>query len=476
VDDRDGARVWLPHAPAERGLTFRGRLVLLVVAITLVTLGLGFVAVSVAMNHFEELRFDRALIDEARREAAVVAGTDLEHVGVSDTPVPATSDVGPVTKYGAIYDVSGRVLATTSNLDGGGAPVRTPAQLYDEGFDVWHGSQHLRAVLVPIPRHQGLTLLIAAPRTDLDSDGRFLHRAMAIALAVAVTWTALVARWVVSRLMRDHERVAKVAQQVALGDLTARVRTNSRDPELAVLGRNIDDMIARLAVLVESQQRFIALAAHELRAPLTTLYGELSHALRRPRDESSYRAAIEEALDSTRRLKALADSLLASARLGSDWAPPMTPVWLDRVARTAIASLHSACAQRHVTVSLHADPCEVTGNGNELERMVRNVVENALQFSPEGGVITVTLGTDDKAARIRVCDEGPGLPVDERENVFQPFYRVNDRPSEGVGLGLVIVRQIARAHHGDVQFVDAPGQRGAVLEITLPRSATRRGS
>ena len=442
---------------------------MLVVAITLVTLGLGFVAVSLSMNHFQELRFDRALIEEARREAWLVSTADLGHVGVSDTPVPGTNDVGPVTKYGAIYDEHERVLATTANLATQGPPRELHSKVHDEGFDVWHGGVHLRAVLVPIPRHTGLTLLIAAPRTDLDGDARFLHRAMAIAWAVAVTWTALVARGVIDRLIRDHQRIAQVAQQVAQGDLSARVRTQTKDPEMAVLARNIDDMIARLALLVESQQRFIALAAHELRSPLTTLYGELSHALRRPRDERAYREAIEEALDSTRRLNSLAESLLASARLGSDWTPPMTTVALDRIVRAGVASVAPAGAVGNVRVEIDDQPCELKGNANELERMIRNLVENAVEHSPPSGLVTVRLTVLAEHVSIRIADQGPGVAAAERENVFQPFYRVNDRPSEGAGLGLSIVRQVARAHGGDVRFVDDAHHAGAVVEITLPR-------
>ncbi|NVL83830.1 histidine kinase dimerization/phospho-acceptor domain-containing protein, partial [Escherichia coli] len=118
-----------------------------------------------------------------------------------------------------------------------------------------------------------------------------------IGLTVLVTWR------VVRRLTRGHEAIAETARRVAAGDLGARTALRSGDEEVVQLAHDVDEMVRRLEILVEGQQRFIAHAAHELRSPLTALYGELQLAVRRSRSADEYRATIEEALDSARRLK-----------------------------------------------------------------------------------------------------------------------------------------------------------------------------
>jgi two-component system heavy metal sensor histidine kinase CusS len=137
---------------------------------------------------------------------------------------------------------------------------------------------------------------------------------MTTVFGLALLWTLLVAVVVVWRLTRDHRTIAVVARRVAAGDFDARIRMLSGDREVMQLAQDIDAMIDHLGVLIGLQQRFIANAAHELRSPLTTLYGELSHALRRSREPAEYERAIQEALGATQRLRRLTDDLLAVAR------------------------------------------------------------------------------------------------------------------------------------------------------------------
>src|SRR5690606_36066235 len=117
----------------------------------------------------------------------------------------------------------------------------------------------------------------AAPRTDLDADARFLQGAMTTGLVIAFVWTIFVALAVFHRLTRDHRTIAEVARRVAAGDLAARINLQKGDREIVQLASDIDAMIERLGLLLGLQQRLFANAAHELRSPLTTLYGELSH-------------------------------------------------------------------------------------------------------------------------------------------------------------------------------------------------------
>ena len=339
-----------------------------------------------------------------------------------------------------------------------------------ECFDLWFRGEHLRGVLVPIPAHAGARLLLAAPRADLDGDASFLARAMLTVFFVAVGWSALLATWIVRRLTRGHEAITLVARRVAAGDLSARVATRTGDAEIAQLGRDINEMIARLDVLVASQHRFIAQAAHEMRSPLTTLYGELSHALRKPRDADTYRRAIEEALEAARRLKLMTDDLLALARLGADVGEPSEPVDVLERARAAAEAVTWEARERGTRIDVRGDPATVLGHSRNLERLLRNLIENAVRHSPKGGRVEVVVEPHGDAIEAAVSDEGPGIPEAERVRVFEPFYRgVRERADDmpGAGLGLPIARQIARAHGGDVLF-DATRTKGSRFVVRLP--------
>ncbi len=451
-------------------MSLRRRLVGAVTAVTLLTLGGAFTAVSVAVNRSQEQQLDQALLAQAVEEALDVARHGPDAIG--DRPGPAANDVGPLPKYAAVYAADGATLAATPNLGGAASALSSVPHPPRVAFDHWRGRDHVRAVLVPLPDGSGRRLLLAASRADLDGDERFLRRAMTLVFVVAVAWTILVATWFVRRLTRDHEVITGVVRRVAAGDLTARVATRSGDRELAQVGGDIDEMIARLEALVTSQQRFIAHAAHELRSPLTTMLGELSHALRRSRDADEYRAAIEEALGATRRLSQLADDLLGLARLGAEQRPDATSR-LDEVVTAATAEVASAAEARGVALDARAEGATVRAPARDLQRLVRNLLDNAIRHTPRGGVVRVRARPLDDAMELRVTDEGTGVPAEERERIFEPFYRVarDERDDVGSGLGLAIVREIARTCGGEVTLAaDDPTTGGACFVLRLPRA------
>jgi two-component system heavy metal sensor histidine kinase CusS len=275
---------------------------------------------------------------------------------------------------------------------------------------------------------------------------------------------------VVRQLTRGHEAIAAAARKVADGDLAARVALGSGDDEVIQLARDVDEMVRRLEILVEGQQRFIAHAAHELRSPLTSLYGELQLALRKSRSADEYRSAIEEALDSARRLKALAEDLLALARIGAEREPSRTPVALDEVAKAAASWVSREATRRHVELAIDSDGSSVLGHAIDLERLLRNLLDNAVRHSPEGGHVRVEARSEGDMVHISVLDEGPGVPPEERDRVFDPFFRAASerRRDDGSGLGLAIVREIARVHGGDVSVEQGPEGKGALFRASLP--------
>lgn len=452
-------------------MNLRGRLIGAATALSLITLGGSFATVFVTVNRAQERRLDHALMVQAEDEARHVARASESEIRLR--PGPFANGVGPLTRYGVIYTADGGVLDTTPNFDQAVpafAVVHRPAGRH---FNLWFQRVHLRAVFARVPDESGRRLLLAIPRTDVDGDEALLRRAMALVFAAAVGWSLVMTAWLVRRLTREHQAITEAVTRVAGGDLNARVAAFAPRGRVDALGRSVDEMIARLDRLVTSQQRFVAHAAHELRLPLTTLLGELSHALRKDRDEVAYREAIEQALGDTRRLKLLADDLLTLARIGSVPENAMAPVSLRDIALGALDLLRPYAKARGVSLGVDGDG-RARGHAADLTRLVRNLLENAVRHSPSGAPVRVIIREDAHGVTLRVRDQGPGVPEAEREMIFEPFYRASGHREDddlGAGLGLSIVREIARAHGGEVTLEEPdPDRRGATFAVRLPRA------
>ena len=205
---------------------------------------------------------------------------------------------------------------------------------------------------------------------------------------------------------------------------------------------------------------------------MTTLYGELAHALRRSRDGDSYRHAIEGALESTQRLKALAESLLTLARIGGTVEEPPELVLLGDVLERAARAVGGAAAGREVRFEVGNAAAAVRGRARDLERLFCNLFENAIRHSPIGGLVRILVHHEGERVLVRVIDAGAGVAAEERERIFEPFYRSSaSYGSPGYGLGLAIARKVARAHGGDLSAAARAG--GAELIVELPTSAAQ---
>lgn len=448
-------------------MNFRSRTALTIAVLTALALGGAFTAVSAAFNGLQRRQLDASLRAIAAQEAAEAP---KNHLSFSEGPGPAANDVGPLTKYGVIYDERGRVVSATPPFDVNPPPLARFAANRDRAFDLRFQGNHLRAIVLPIPGHPGKRLLLATSRDDLDGDEAFLFRAMLVAFLVAVAWASAVAFWMSGRLTSTHRALADVVRTLAGGDLNARVSVKPSDPEVAQLGRDINELAVRLGELLASHERFIAYAAHELRSPLAALYGELQQALRRERDSEGYRQAIEVALSASRDLKLLAEDLLTLARSRAETAAPTARVRAEQVIAAARDMVGALAQKRGVRIVVKGEmERELPDRNGDTARLLRNLLENAIRHSPSGDVVSVSVEHDAGKLLLAVADGGAGVEPGERAAIFEPFYRSRGASSsEGSGLGLGIAREIARSHGGDVTLDTSWSRPGARFVIQLP--------
>ena len=241
--------------------------------------------------------------------------------------------------------------------------------------------------------------------------------------------------------------------------------------ELRSLIESINGLMARLSTSMETQRRFIADAAHQLRTPLAGLRSQTELALGE-RDPATMRRTLERVAAGTERATALANRLLTLARAGTYVRSKQTDVDLVALAKDVIADHLPAANARGQDLGFEGpDPGQralVHGDRVLLRELLSNLVDNAVRYTPESGIVTVQVVlAPHGAVTLAVRDTGPGVPDDERAKVFEPFYRGRDAVAPGTGLGLAIVRTIADAHGAGVRLESAQGG-GLCIAATFP--------
>jgi len=229
--------------------------------------------------------------------------------------------------------------------------------------------------------------------------------------------------------------------------------------EVQPLVTALNDLLGRLHQALQAQRAFVADAAHELRTPLAALNLQ-AQLLGRAGNDNERHEALAELQAGLRRATRVVEQLLTLARSepGGEERPPQ-PVNLAELARNVTARHLPLAEAKHIDLGIaHIDDhAIIPGDATTLETLLSNLVENAVRYTPDGGRIDVTVGSDHRETWLEVADTGPGIPPAERERVFDRFYRQLGTREPGSGLGLAIVRTIARRHGATVTLLDNPG-------------------
>jgi signal transduction histidine kinase len=286
--------------------------------------------------------------------------------------------------------------------------------------------------------------------------------------AVAAGSAALLAGWLGGRVLRGMTSIiSSAADMTERGDFSTRLSGEVRDPESSELTRIFNRLIERVDRVLAAQRQLVADTSHELRTPLTTISGNLEF-LAGNLPESDRAEVLVETRQELRRLSRLVDDLLILAEIGERISPERFPVRLDIVADAAVARLPAADAAR---VRVVHEPVTVLGDEERLSQIVSNLLQNALRYSSRApGAVYLSVEHDGVEARLLVEDDGPGLPADELDRVFDRFSRLDkgrSRAHGGFGLGLAIVRHVAEAHGGRAFAGNRP-QGGARFTVLLP--------
>ena len=287
-------------------------------------------------------------------------------------------------------------------------------------------------------------------------------------LAAALPLLGLFVWLTVRRALVPLERLGGEVGRRRAGDF-APLAAHDAPSEVAPLVASLNGLFQRLDRLLESERRFTADAAHELRTPLAALKTQAQVA-RGASDDATRAHALDGVLAGCDRATRLVDQLLTLARLDpAEAGRPAERCDLTALARRVVAELAPAALARRIEVELAAPAsAPVQGHGGLLEVLLRNLVDNAVRYSPDGTTVRVQVGE----AALSVTDEGPGVASADRERLGQRFFRVLGSGQSGSGLGLSIVRRIAEIHGARLAFAEAPGGRGLRVSVGFPPART----
>ncbi len=346
-----------------------------------------------------------------------------------------------------------------------------PATAHGPAFAGRGDDDRMRCLTVAVPRSHAL-LQVAAPWDPAeDLLGRLLT-GLGLACLLFLLLSGVGSWLLVGRALRPIDRIVTEAEALTadrLGPVLLSRRALS-DDEIGHLVAALNGMLARLSAAFTGQRQFTADASHELRTPLTILRGEFELALSRERTAPEYRGTLESGLEEVLRMARIVESLGFLARGDAGPVRPRAPVSLGTLASEVTATMQRRAQEKGLRLFFTADgEAAVRGDGDALRRMVQNLVENALAYTPSGGEVRVSITAAGGKCRLDVADTGVGIAPDDLPHIFDRFFRGDKSRANtgGSGLGLSIVQSIVQAHEGQIAAESEPGH-GSRFVVTLP--------
>ncbi len=455
-------------------VSLRARLTLWYTLALLVVLCLFGVNVMWQQNRIGTRRLDREL-DASSATLESVVREELREMGDAAAAArEARNTVAVPGRAVAILDADGRVLAAEwAGLElGDSLPNGAVApRVWSVGIGSGAWRVHTRPQSFGATR---LVLLVATPPADLLREQHEVQEALLVGIPIVLLLAGAGGLWLASVGLRPITDMARRAARIPLTGLEDLGHPDRTD-ELGQLATAFNGLVARLREALQTQRRFMADASHELRTPVSIVRATAEVTLSRARrDEGEYREALAIVGEQARRVGRLVDDMLVLARADAG-GYPLRPVdlYLDEVVADCRRAVDVLAAERGVTIRAGAS-AEIPFRGDEdlLRRLVLNVLQNAVQHTPAGGAVAVDVQHDPGNVRIRVSDEGAGIPADDQKKIFDRFVQLDGaRRGQGTGLGLPIARWIAEAHNGTL-VLEKSGPAGSTFCVVLPAAVS----
>lgn len=412
-----------------------------------------------------------------RAELKSAARSLAAETRVSNDPV-----LGPVVSSPPLRAFALPEDAVITVLDQGGRPLAATNTSIDLGPPRAgiHSSGELSVATVPITASGSLPAYVqyARPYASVNDTVARLWFFLGAGVLGGTLLALLAGLAVADRAMRPIKALTGLARQItSTRDPSKRIPVPATDDEVGELARTMDGMLEALAEAhsereqsLERQREFVADASHELRTPLTSIQANLELLQAAGDGSEDDRHTVDSALSSTKRMSGLVSDLLLLARADAGRRVATREIDLAAIAAGALEEVQPLAGERRLDSQLEG-PLPMQGNPEELHRLIRNLLENAVRHTPERATVELTARRDGREALLEVVDDGPGIPSGMESQVFDRFVR-GDGPSDtagggGSGLGLAIVRAVAESHGGSVS-AGRSTYGGARFSVRLP--------
>ena len=435
---------------------------------------LALFAFSAALAYYAAFRFANQVYDRTIEDTAVA---------LSQLTIPTANgvalDLPPQARHMLASDQRDRVYYALTHADGAfiaghrGLPSSSSAPPPGAPPECADATFNGESVRVASYRHPTLPVVVQVAETVTKRDvlafeiiaGMLLPLVLLGILGTAGIWLG------VAQGLHPLTRLAEQLRDRPAHDLGP-LEESATPREVQPLVQALNGLLARVETLLSSQQRFVADAAHQLRTPIAGIKTQAETALRAS-DIASMRSIVGNIVTGATRMASLVVQLLSLARASSEAVsgPTLKPLDLEALARSVTTDWVARAIEHGIDLGYASErtTCSIRGDAVMLRELLGNLIDNALKHCPPGSEATVSVDADGSWARLSVVDNGPGIPLAERDRVLERFYRGADSTGPGTGLGLPIVQEIVRMHGANLSIDDGDGGRGARVSVRFDR-------
>jgi heavy metal sensor kinase len=388
----------------------------------------------------------------------------------------------PEDEFIQIFMLDGATVATSPNLREQRLPFRPSlaseaAQSY-ETISTSTGSTALLGGTTIEVKGQKYVVMVAASLTNMRSIQRRLLGTLSLSIPIAILLALVGGALLANRAIEPLNRMTETAQLISADHLDERIELNRGDVELRRLADAFNEMLQRLDQSFKQIRQFTADASHELRTPVAILLGETDLAVNDLLSYEECKAALKSRREELQRMAQIVDDLLALSQIEYGEKPlQVKPLDFSDLVIEVCEQQRNQARAKGVTIEImETVPVRIEGDSSRLRQMVRNILDNAIKYTPAGGRVAVELDQPNGTAfRLCISDTGMGIPYSAQSQIFDRFYRVDQartREDGGSGLGLSIVKQIIEAHGGRVSVKSEMGI-GTSMTLTMPNDEVR---
>ena len=405
--------------------------------------------------------YDRALMDVSLALASQVEIIDNRlHLQLPAIAEKVLLVDGYDKLFYEVIDPDGKTVAGDADLPRPAMPFEGEKAYYDGKLN---GNTVRVAAL--LGDRNGISFTVLSAETELKRN--WLVGEIVLAMLIPEGLLIIAAVFMIRRSVRHG--LASI--QPLREELVRRTHTdlsqlplNDIPEEIYPIFTEVNQLLARLSQSLDTNRRFIADASHQLRTPIAALQAEAEMALR----SSNPNESLKRIVAGTRRITHLAHQLLTLSRLEPQQLRSPKIVDLAELTKDAAERWMPLALARSIDLGFELKPAKVMGDRIWLEELANNLIDNAIRYTPSGGIVTVRCGSTANQTMWEVEDSGPGIPKEEHQRIFERFYRLDTTGVDGCGLGLAIVREIALNHNASITIEEGPSLGGTLLRVSFP--------